>query len=111
SLAAMVALAAGGLLLVVFVWVERRLGDAAMMPLTLFASPSFVGLTILTFLLYGALGGLFVLVPYVLIEAGGYGATEAGAALLPLPLVIMLTSPAAGALAGRIGPRPPLMSG
>jgi EmrB/QacA subfamily drug resistance transporter len=105
SLAPLVALAAGGLLLTVFVFVERRLGDAAMMPLTLFASPSFVGLTILTFLLYGALGGLFVLVPYVLIEAGGYSATEAGAALLPLPLVIALASPAAGGLSGRIGPR------
>ena len=105
SLAAMVALAAGGLLLMVFVFVERRLGDAATMPLTLFASPSFVGLTILTFLLYGALGGLFVLVPYVLIEAGGYSATQAGAALLPLPLVIALASPAAGGLSGRVGPR------
>jgi len=70
SLAALVALTAGGLLLMVFVFAERRLGHRAMMPLTLFASPSFVGLTILTFLLYGALGGLFVLVPYVLIEAG-----------------------------------------
>jgi EmrB/QacA subfamily drug resistance transporter len=105
SPAAMVALAAGGLLLMVFVFAERRLGDRAMMPLTLFASPSFVGLTILTFLLYGALGGLLVLVPYVLIEAGGYSATQAGAALLPLPLVIALASPAAGALSGRIGSR------
>jgi predicted MFS family arabinose efflux permease len=76
-----------------------------MMPLTLFASPSFVGLTLLTFLLYGALGGLFVLLPYILIEAAGYTATQAGAALLPLPLVITLASPAAGALAGKIGPR------
>jgi MFS family permease len=43
--------------------------------------------------------------PYVLIETGGYKATQAGAALLPLPLVIALASPAAGALAGKIGPR------
>jgi hypothetical protein len=41
------------------------------MPLALFGSASFVGLTLLTFLLYGALGGLFVLVPYALIEAAG----------------------------------------
>jgi MFS family permease len=100
-----VALAAGGLLLLGFVLAERHRGDGAMMPLTLFASPSFVGLTVLTFLLYAALGGLFVLLPYRLIEAGGYKATQAGAALLPLPLVIALASPAAGALAGKIGPR------
>jgi EmrB/QacA subfamily drug resistance transporter len=105
SLAALVVLVAGGLLLMVFLFVERRLGDAAMMPLTLFASPSFVGLTLLTFMLYGALGGLLVLVPYVLIEAGSYSATQAGAALLPLPLVIALASPAVGGLSGRIGPR------
>jgi predicted MFS family arabinose efflux permease len=82
-----------------------------MMPLSLFASSGFVGLTVLTFLLYAALGGLFVLLPYVLIEAKGYTATQAGAALLPLPLVIALASPAAGALSGRIGPRWPLVIG
>ena len=111
SMSALVALGAGGVLLLGFVWAERRRGDQAMMPLTLFASPSFVGLTVLTFLLYAALGGFFVLLPYVLIEAGGYKATQAGAALLPLPVVIALASPAAGALAGKIGPRWPLVIG
>jgi predicted MFS family arabinose efflux permease len=65
----------------------------------------------LTFLLYGALGGLFVLVPYVLIQAGGYTATQAGAALLPLPLIIAVASPAAGALAAKVGPRWLLIAG
>jgi predicted MFS family arabinose efflux permease len=87
------------------VWVEGRKGERAMMPLALFGSASFVGLTLLTFLLYGALGGLFVLMPFLLIEAAGYTATQAGAALLPLPLVISLTSPLAGSLAARTGPR------
>jgi EmrB/QacA subfamily drug resistance transporter len=111
SLSALVALTAGALLLIAFVFAERYRGDKAMMPLALFGSPRFVGLTVLTFLLYGALGGLFVLVPYVLIEANGYSATEAGAALLPLPIVIALASPAAGALAAKIGPRWPLVIG
>jgi EmrB/QacA subfamily drug resistance transporter len=105
SLAAFVALGMGGLCLIAFLFAERRLADKAMMPLALFGSPSFVGLTLLTFLLYGALGGLFVLVPYVLIEAAGYSATEAGAALLPLPLVIAMASPGAGALSAKVGPR------
>jgi predicted MFS family arabinose efflux permease len=81
------------------------------MPLALFASRSFVGLTLFTFLLYGALGELFVLVPYMLIKAAGYSATAAGAALLPLPVVLAITSPMAGALAARIGPRLPLTIG
>ncbi|HEY0525467.1 MAG TPA: DHA2 family efflux MFS transporter permease subunit [Stellaceae bacterium] len=103
--------AVGLALLALFVFVERRRGDRAMMPLALFASRSFVGLTLLTLFLYGALGGLFVLIPYVLIEAAHYSGTEAGAALVPLPLVLSVLSPLMGGLAGRIGPRLPLAIG
>jgi EmrB/QacA subfamily drug resistance transporter len=98
-------------MLLFYVRVEKRRGERAMMPLQLFASRKFVGLTIFTFLLYGALGELFVLIPYLLIRAAGYSATAAGAALLPLPLMLTVTSPIAGALAGRIGPRLPLTIG
>jgi EmrB/QacA subfamily drug resistance transporter len=94
--------------MLLFTLVEKRRGDRAMMPVNLFASRTFLGLTLFTLLLYAALGGLFVLVPYVLITAGGYSSTEAGAALLPLPLVISVMSPLIGGLAGRIGPRLPL---
>ena len=104
------AVAAVGLL-VAFVLVERRRGETAMMPLGLFASKPFVGLTLLTVLLYGALGGLFVLIPYALIKGAHYSALAAGAALLPLPLVLSAASPMMGALAGRIGPRLPLSIG
>jgi EmrB/QacA subfamily drug resistance transporter len=95
----------GSALLALFVFVEHRRGNTAMMPLALFASRTFVGLTLTTLLLYGALGGLLVLIPYVLIEESRYSATMAGAALLPLPLVIALTSSRMGQLASRIGPR------
>jgi EmrB/QacA subfamily drug resistance transporter len=111
SLATVVALAGGIVLLAVFVLWEGRRGDRAMMPLALFGSRSFIGLTLLTLLLYGALGGLMVLLPYVLIEAGGYSSAMAGAALLPLPLVLAATSPFLGGLAGRIGSRPLLVLG
>jgi EmrB/QacA subfamily drug resistance transporter len=100
--------AAGVALLLLFLWQERRRGDGAMMPLSLFASRRFAGLTLLTFLLYGAFGGMLVLLPYVLIEAGGYSALQAGSALLPLPLVIATLSPLTGRLAARAGPRLPL---
>ena len=94
-----------------FLYVEKSYGEAAMMPLSLFGSASFIGLTLLTLLLYGALGGLLLLVPYVLIEARGYSATMAGAALLPLPLVVALTSSQMGKLAVRTGARAPLSIG
>jgi EmrB/QacA subfamily drug resistance transporter len=98
-------------MLVLFSIIEARRGDGAMMPLALFASRSFIGLTLLTFLLYGALGALLVLIPYVLIEAADYSGTAAGAALLPVPLVLSLTSPIMGRLAGRFGSRFPLALG
>ena len=63
SASTFVVLGTGLIFLLLFLSAERRLGDGAMMPLSLFGSPSFVGLTLLTLLLYGALGGLFVLVP------------------------------------------------
>jgi MFS family permease len=90
---------------------ERRLGNRAMMPLSLFGSRPFVGLTVLTFLLYGALGGLLVLLPYLLIVAGKYTPLQAGLALLPLPLVLGAASRLTGRLTGRIGPRWPLTAG
>ena len=109
--AAVLLLLAGVASMVGFLTVERSRRDTAMMPLALFGSSSFIGLTVLTALLYGALGALLVLVPYVLIQAGRYSGVQAGAALLPFALVLALVSPLMGALAGRIGPRVPLILG
>jgi hypothetical protein len=68
-------------------------------------------LTLLTLLLYGALGVLIVLIPYILIEAAAYSGTAAGAALLPFAVVLALVSPLLGGLSGRIGARAPLSVG
>ncbi len=103
--AALATLIASGTLLALFVYIEKRSGERAMMPLTLFASKSFVGLTLLTLFLYGALGALLVLLPYVLIVAAHYSSAQAGAALLPLPLVLAVMSPLVGGVAGRFGSR------
>jgi EmrB/QacA subfamily drug resistance transporter len=102
---------AGVALMLGFLTVERSKSDVAMMPLALFGSSSFIGLTVLTCLLYGALGALLVLVPYLLIQAGGYSGAQAGAALVPFAVVLALASPLMGAVAGRIGARAPLTIG
>lgn len=94
-----------------FLYVEKGRNENAMIPLSLFGSQSFIGLTLLTLLLYGALGALLVLIPFVLIQAAGYSATEAGTALLPFAIVLALASPLMGSLAGRIGPHLPLSIG
>ncbi len=101
----------GLLVLGLFLSVEYRRGERAMMPLGLFGSRAFIGLTALTFLLYAALGGLLFLLPYVLIEAGAYSPFAAGMALLPFPLVIGSASRLMGWIAETTGPRWPLTVG
>jgi len=103
TIAAIVGAVAGVGLLAAFVWVEAVRADRALTPPALFGSRRVVALNLMTFLLYGALGGFLVLLPYVLIAGAGFPATAAGAALLPFPLVMALGGPFAGALAGRIG--------
>ncbi len=105
------ALAAGVVTLLVFLWIERRAGERAMLPLKLFGESGFSGLNLMTFLLYGALGALMLLVPFVLIQALDYSAKEAGAALLPFPIVLAIGSPFMGRFAARHGSRLPLSIG
>jgi EmrB/QacA subfamily drug resistance transporter len=109
--ASSLAMVAGVVVLLAFLWFERRAGDKAMLPLKLFGSHSFSGLNLMTFLLYGALGALMLLVPYVLIQALHYSAKQAGAALLPLPIVLAIGSPLMGKVAGTHGARLPLAIG
>ena len=76
-----------------------------MMPLTLFASRTFSGVSLLTLFLYAAMGGMLFLLPFLLIRVDGFSATAAGAALLPFPIVLGVLSPAMGRLSDRIGAR------
>jgi EmrB/QacA subfamily drug resistance transporter len=104
-------IAAGAILLAAFVLHELRLGTRAMVPMLLFRNRCFTSLNLMTFLLYGAFGGALLLIPYVLIEAGGYSPIEAGLSLLPLSILLGALSPSMGKLATRIGPRIPLSVG
>ena len=101
-----IGLSLSGLVLVLaFLAVEHGRKDKAMMPLSLFGSRTFTGLTGLTLLLYGALGALLVVLPYVLIRVAHYSSTQAGLSLLPFAAVMALASPAMGAIAGKTGPK------
>ncbi|WP_048308304.1 MFS transporter [Halomonas sp. PR-M31] len=103
--AVLLAFMMGAILVVAFLIVEHRKGSRAMMPLALFATSSFAGISLLTLFLYAALGGLLVLLPYTLISGFGFTATAAGAAILPFPLTMGLLSRYTGGLAQRIGIR------
>jgi EmrB/QacA subfamily drug resistance transporter len=88
-----------------FIAVEARDPDRAMMPLALFKSRNFSGANGLTLLLYFSLGGTLYFLPFGLIRLGLYTATQAGAALLPLALILGFGSYFAGGVADRFGPR------
>jgi EmrB/QacA subfamily drug resistance transporter len=103
-----VAAAAGVVVMALFGWVEMRRGREALMPLYLMRGASFLGVMLLTLFLYAALGGLIVLLPYVLISAEGYSPVGAGAAMLPIPVLIGLGSRLMGKIAARTGARSPL---
>lgn len=103
-------LAAGAAALAAFWLVELR-SAAPMLPPALFRSRDFAGANLLTLFLYGALGGGLFYLPLNLIQAQGWSATEAGAALLPFTLIMFAFSRQAGALADRFGARLPLVLG
>jgi EmrB/QacA subfamily drug resistance transporter len=90
---------------------RERLARAPMMPLGLFCARTFTGANLLTFLLYAALGGAFFFVPFNLIQVQGYSATEAGASLLPMILIMFALSSWAGGLVHQVGARLPLVIG
>jgi EmrB/QacA subfamily drug resistance transporter len=108
--AVLFALLAGMLGLALFVVAEWR-NRSAMLPLQLFRIRNFTGANVLTLLLYAALGGGLFFFPLNLIQVQGYGATAAGAALLPFIAIMFLLSRWAGTLVERFGARIPLVVG
>jgi EmrB/QacA subfamily drug resistance transporter len=100
----------GTLVLAVFVWFEAR-ASSPMMPLGLFQSATFSGANAMTLMLYFALSGALFFLPFNLILIQGYSAALAGAAFLPLTLVMGGLSRWSGGLLDRYGARGPLTVG
>lgn len=103
-------IAAGVVLLIVFALFERK-SRSPMLPPSLFRSRTFSAANLLTLFLYAALGAAMFFLPFNLIDLQHFTATEAGAANLPLVVLVTLLSPLSGKWASKHGWRLPLIVG
>lgn len=82
-----------------------------MLPLSLFRNRQFSAANLVTVVVYAALGAVFFLLVAFLQISMGWSPLAAGAASLPVTVLMLLFSARAGALAQRVGPRLPLTIG
>jgi DHA2 family multidrug resistance protein len=97
----MLALVAGLALAGFVVWELR--GAAPAVNLRIFRDRSFLGATLMSFIMGIALFGVLIMLPLFLQNLLGYDATDAGLALMPRSLAMVIMMPLAGALYNRLG--------
>jgi EmrB/QacA subfamily drug resistance transporter len=112
---ALLGAATGIALLVAFIAVERRRSETqrppAMMPPDLFRIRSFAVANVQTFVVYAALSGVLLLFTVTIQIGLGWSALAAGAAGLPITLILALGSSRAGGLLPVLGARAMLTAG
>ena len=97
-------MAVGMLAFVAFLW-RQATAKQPMMPLALFRVRNFAAGNLATLFIYAALSMSGFLIVVFLQQTGGYAATVAGIAALPVTVILMLLSSYFGGLSGKYGPR------
>jgi EmrB/QacA subfamily drug resistance transporter len=90
--------------LVAFVVLEQR-QRLPMLDLSLFRNSTFAGANTVLLLVTLAMFGIFFFVSLYMQNILGYSAVQAGAAFLPLTLLVVIVAPVAGRLSDRLGSR------
>jgi EmrB/QacA subfamily drug resistance transporter len=98
------AFAVAAVALATFVWLER-VQRAPMLDLGLFRNGTFAGANTVILLVALAMFGVFFFVSLYMQNILGFSAVEAGAAFLPMTILIILIAPIAGKTSDRIGSR------
>ena len=96
--------AVGAVSLVAFVLLERH-QRIPMLDLSLFKSGTFAGANLVAILITLAMFGIFVFFPIYMQTFRGWSPIQAGAALLPWTVMIVIFAPIAGKLSDRVGSR------
>lgn len=98
------------LLFALFAFWETKASEP-LIPLRMFRSvPLSAGTALMVLMAFAFLGGLFF-VTFYLQNVHGMSAVECGVHLLPLTAMMIVSSPVAGALITKFGPRVPLVGG
>jgi predicted MFS family arabinose efflux permease len=100
----------GVALLVAFVLVELRVREP-LLPPGIFASRQFTSVNLVTFAVYAALSGFFLLLVVHLQVVAGYSPLASGVALVPVTVLMATLSSRSGAIAARRGPRLQMTAG
>lgn len=82
-----------------------------LVPFALFKHRVFSGVTLVTFVLYFAMSGVFFFLTLNLQQIQDFSATTAGAAFMPIIILLFLISRWSGVFADRFGPRLPMIVG
>ena len=106
----LIPLIAAAIALPLFLYREARCSHP-MLPLHLFRNRNFSAVNAATFLIYGGLGAVTFFLVIYLQQVGGYSALAAGAAFVPVTVLMFFLSRRFGALSMRIGPRVPMTAG
>ena len=89
--------------IIAFIFIERRMGDAAILPLKIFKEPTFARTQLMGFIIgIGMFGGMITL-PLILQVVYGASPTQAGLLMLPMVAGLMTASITSGRIMSKTG--------